>query len=260
MMDWVEPFYRLQGEWADLYSGNVSQESRDRAALLRQQVPDGGFLLELGAGGGEAAAAAAIDGWQVTAVELVGRAAANARRLAADLERAQASGSLSVLEADMYDVELEPGAFDAVSYWDGFGVGSDSDQSRLLRRVRGWLSPAGVALIDVYNPLHWAGAHGRRFVFDSGGDGASYESVYSYDARGGRMVNRWAPVDGSHPPIEQSLRCYAPADLELVLRDTGLRLVDVVPGGTLRRDPPQWVEKASLVEAMTWLAVLRPGR
>lgn len=44
------------------------------------------------------------------------------------------SGTLESVEADFYTVELA-GRFDVVCYWDGFGVGSDADQRRLLRRI-----------------------------------------------------------------------------------------------------------------------------
>jgi len=45
----------------------------------------------------------------------------------------------------MYDVDIG-GPFDAVCYWDGFGIGDDQDQRRLLRRIAGWLAPDGRAL------------------------------------------------------------------------------------------------------------------
>lgn len=56
-----------------------------------------------------------------------------------------------------------PSPFDVVSYFDGFGVGTDDDQRRLLRRITGWLSSGGCALIDIYNPYHFARIDGVEY-------------------------------------------------------------------------------------------------
>jgi hypothetical protein len=45
-------------------------------------------------------------------------------------------GSLRAIEGDFYETE-PPGKFDVVAYFDGFGIGTDEDQRRLLRRIVG---------------------------------------------------------------------------------------------------------------------------
>jgi len=62
------------------------------------------------------------------------------------------SGSLVAICGDFYEVDV-PGPFDVVAYFDGFGIGSDPDQRRLLQRISSWLTPDGCALIDVFAPM-----------------------------------------------------------------------------------------------------------
>jgi len=112
-MEWVKIFYDFHQRWlAGYYLGPILDQHRDQAA-----------------------AATADLGHEVVAVELVPAGAAHARMLASRPER---GGSLSVIEGDFYRVELAQ-TFDVVCYWDGFGIGSDADQRRLLRRMgTGW--------------------------------------------------------------------------------------------------------------------------
>lgn len=69
-------------------------------------------------------------------------------------------GSIEFVRADFYTVEFGR-VFDVVCYWDGFGVGSDDDQIRLLRRIaHDWLAPDGRAIIEVFDPAGWAADDG----------------------------------------------------------------------------------------------------
>ena len=125
-MDWVEEFYTRQSEWSSVYSGNVSEGDRTRvAAIERLAGPGPKRVLELGAGGGQSAAATADLGHSVLGVELVAGAAANARYLASQPRK----GTLEVVQGDFYE-----------------------DQRRLLTRISGWLKVGGCALIDIYTP------------------------------------------------------------------------------------------------------------
>lgn len=40
-------------------------------------------------------------------------------------------------------------------YIDGFGIGEDADQLRILKRINGWLNEDGYALRDIYEPNYW---------------------------------------------------------------------------------------------------------
>jgi len=139
--DWVKPYYTRAGEyWGPT---GVEQVHLDRqSTLTRLCGPDPKRVLELGAGEGEAAAVMADAGHDVVAVEFSPTRTPNLKRLAKEPHK----GQLTALEADFYEVAIS-GEFDIVCYWDGFGVGSDADQRRLLKRISTeWLKPGGLAL------------------------------------------------------------------------------------------------------------------
>lgn len=196
-------------------------------------------------GGGQTAAAGAIAGHEVVAVELLPSAAAHARRLAA----ARPGVAMTFVEGDVFAVD-PGGSFDVACYWDGFGVGEDADQRRLLRRVAGWLAPDGCALLDVNTPWYWAAAAGQERRFP----GAMRR--YGYDADGNRMLDTWwDPADSDHR-LTPSLRCYAPADLRLLLEGTGLTLASLEPGGGLDATTGKYLPTVPLARAMQYLAKL----
>jgi SAM-dependent methyltransferase len=160
-------------------------------------------------------------------------------------------GDLTVLQADFYSVEL-PNRFDVVCYWDGFGIGTDSDQRRLLARIASWLAPGGCALIDINTPWYWAQAAGQEMRF---GD---VVRRYAFDALGCRMLDRWWPVDDEQGAVTQSLRCYSPADLQLLLQGTGLAIQAVEPGGAVDYAAKQYRDRVPLEQAMQYVAHLVP--
>jgi SAM-dependent methyltransferase len=249
-VEWVESFYTRQYGWiADHYLGDVHEQHRDLAATMaRLAGPPPRRVLELGAGGGQNAAAAADLGFDVVAVDLLPVATEQARRLAA-LPR---PGAFSVVEGDFYEVELD-GDFDVVCYWDGFGIGSDDDQRRLLRRVKTWLRAEGKALIEVYAPWYWAHVAGRTSTF------GNVTRRYDFDAERNRMLDRWWPLDDPDDAVEQSLRCYSPADLTLLLEGTGLVLTDVEPLGTVDEATGKYLPQTPLVQAISYIAVITHG-
>jgi SAM-dependent methyltransferase len=248
-MEWVEPFYSRQHVWlAEYYQAPLDELHRAVAAKIPHLASGPpGRVLELGAGGGQVAAATADLGYDVTAIDLVESAAAHARSLAASRP-----GWLAVITGDFYTVELE-GAFEVVTYWDGFGLGTDDDQRRLLRRIAGWLNPGGRALIEVTTPWGASNLAGREQHLG--------EAVrrYDFDAEGCRMVDRWWPLGDETAAVSQSLRCYSPADLHLFLDGTGLRLVQVEPGGGIDAGSGEWVDQVPLGRALAYVAVLAPA-
>jgi len=248
---WVRDFYAKQDEWADVPRDPITGRHRRNADLVYRLTGGRiGRVLELGAGGGQNAAALADLGYSATAVELIPAVAQNALELAAQPRK----GLLRVIVGDFYDVEL-PDRYDIVCYWDGFGVGSDDDQRRLLKRVAGWLTPRGFALIEVYTPWYWSG------IARSGMAGREMEfrgvcRRYGFDAEGSRMLDTWWPVGREAEAVAQSLRCYSLADLELLLKDTGLALESVEPRGAYDPAQDRFVEDAPLEQAMQYLAKL----
>lgn len=245
-MDWVAAFYARQFELMDgAGAWEIQPAHREIARSVPKLAPPPARVLELGAGGGQVAAALADLGYEVVAVELVPEVAAHAR----DLAIAPRPGTMRVLLGDFYEVE-PGGTFDVVCYWDGFGIGSDADQRRLLHRIRAWLSPGSHALVEVYTPWYWAQAAGRTMTMGKAA------RRYGFDGRGNRMLDTWWRVGDPAHTVTQSLRCYAPADLELLLAGAGLQLVAVTPGGCYDAEAGRYEPEAPLERAMSYVATL----
>ncbi|HLJ58120.1 MAG TPA: methyltransferase domain-containing protein [bacterium] len=227
MMEWVRAFYDTRSAWFG--PTGVFPEHRARARDLERLCGGGRKrVLDLGAGAGGTAAAIADLGHLVTAVEISPVRAAFAGALAE-----QRRGRLTVLEADFYTAAIE-GAFDVVCYWDGFGVGSDADQRRLLRRARlEWLAAHGAMLLDVFSPAFWAAQTGKRRHVEEVlrlVDGevrtvpldVSVMVRYDFDPASCRFLSKWWRTGCEQDAMVETVRCYSPADFLLLLEGTGL--------------------------------------
>ena len=246
MMDWATGFYARQFEFMDEPGGwDIQPSHREIALSVHALTAPPARVLELGAGGGQVAAALADLGYDVVAVELVPEIAVRAQELAAPVRL----GTMTVLQGNFYEIALD-GTFEVACYWDGFGIGSDADQRRLLRRVRDWLSPGGHALIEVYTPWYWAQAAGRTMRVGTAA------RRYGFDGCGNRMLDTWWSEADPASAVTQSLRCYAPADLELLLEGTGLQLVAVTPGGYYDAEAGRYEADVPLARAMSYVATL----
>jgi len=246
-MEWVPEFYRKQYEWADWRNRWADFDpvaSDPHVAAVRRLAGDGPRrILELGPGTGSTAAALAHAGHDVVTIELQPMLAEHIAELARGVE----GGSLRSLTGDFYSVD-PGGPFDVVAYFDGFGIGSDEDQRRLLRRVGGWLSSSGCALIDVLTPWHFARTAGDEEEFPEG-SGVHYRE--GFDAEGSRMTERMWRAGDAADVVMQSLRCYSPADLRLLLEGTDLELAAIEPY------VDQWYGEPAVIEdAMVYLAKL----
>ncbi|MGD9676252.1 MAG: cyclopropane-fatty-acyl-phospholipid synthase family protein [Candidatus Bipolaricaulia bacterium] len=144
-MEWIRQFYEKQDEWIGCCQGEIEGVDRERAACVhRLLAAEPGRVLELGCGGGQTAAAIAELGHTVVAVDISRRAI----EAAGERARSVVSGRLIPVLADFFDYE-PAGEFDAVVYFDGFGVGEDEDQRRLLHRMAAWMKEGAWALLDV---------------------------------------------------------------------------------------------------------------
>ena len=246
-MEWVPEFYRKQYEWADWrnrWADFDPAASDPHVDAVRRLAGDGPKrILELGPGTGSTAAALAHAGHDVVTIELQSMLAEHIAELARGVDR----GSLRSLTGDFYDVD-PGGSFDVVAYFDGFGVGSDEDQRRLLRKVAEWMTADGCGLFDILTPWYFAKTAGNEEEFPEG-SGISYRE--GFDAEGSRMTERMWRTGHEDDAVTQSLRCYAPADLRLLLEGTDLDLVEIEPY------TDQWYEEAAaLGDAMVYLAKL----
>jgi SAM-dependent methyltransferase len=245
-VDWVKGFYSRTGAWWGPAEAQITERDHHRVSLLHEHAGAGPKrVLELGSGYGTTAVATARAGHVVTAVEVSDRA-----DFTEGIARDVAPGTLTVVKDDFYTVDL-PGPFDVVTYWNGFGVGSDADQRRLLTMVAGrWLRRGGVALIDVFNPFVWARWDGdEEHRTPEPGTGYEHELFErtTFDAVTCTAVDTWWDAANPDDRISQVLRCYTPADLTLLLAGTGLRLTSVADARDLLREDHEY------------LAVLRAG-
>jgi SAM-dependent methyltransferase len=254
--DWVQDFYDQTAIWWGADSDTPAEDQARAAAIHRLGGPGSKRVLELGAGHGHTAAATARLGHHVTAVELSPRRAAQARALAETLPAA----ALSVLEGDFYSLAV-PGRFDVVCYWDGFGVGTDADQRRLLRRIaEEWLAEGGCALIDVASTA-WAARHAgeqQRLGALEGVPG-SVEMLrrYHFDVLHSRWIDEWQPAAHPEHALAQTIRGYTPADFALLLEGSGLALARLeVEGQALDFASPQIATGGPLAGAYSFLAQL----
>jgi SAM-dependent methyltransferase len=245
-MAWVKSFYEKQNLWSNVYAGDIEPWHRDKAKtiLLPDRKPPY-RILELGCGGGQTAVSLAELGHDVVAIDMNSDAILNARRLAA----AQPSIRISLIEGDFYAFNPE-GLFDVVCYFDGFGIGSDAAQQRLLHRVSSWLRTEGRAFIEIYTPWYWANVAGTVVEWPDA------SRRYDFDNDESRLLDTWWKTGSPDTAVTQSLRCYSPDDFEGLLDEASLRLISLLPGGSYDHGTQIYHPLAPLEEAMQYIAVL----
>lgn len=216
---WVAPFYDRKSEAVG--PSGVLDHHRERAQAINTLTGRiSGRVLELGAGAGGTAVATALMGYDVTAVELSTVRAAYAE----DLKRASAADTLEVICGDFLDVPLAT-RFDVVVMWNGFGVGDDEYQRRVLQTSAAeWLAEDGCFVLDVFNPVAWARWAGSSEVDPETG----LRQEVEFDVDGSRFIDRWYFDGPEAAPLEQSVRCYSPADLRLLVEGSGLFVERIV--------------------------------
>ncbi len=154
-------FYRLQNHWSKIYFRDISQRDLDRVLWINRFTGMRGVrILELGAGGGQFSVAACQLNHKVTAVEIEPDFVAHMRHLSKHWN----PENLMVINADFNTVELE-GNFDLICYWDGFGMGSDSDQRTLLKKISSWLTSGWICFPGDLHPLVLGESGSRRKIF-----------------------------------------------------------------------------------------------
>ena len=247
-MEWVKNFYNQQYKWMKINDEemlNMQEELFEKIGRLADKPVK--TILELGGGKGYFAVAAAKRGYEVTVIELIDDAAQYIHKLAAEYDVLE---KVTFINGDFYTAELD-GRFDVVCYWDGFGIGSDEDQRTLLKRIPHWLNPNGCALIDIYTPWFWAKVAGQEMLL-----AGNMVRKYDFDAMNCRMLDTWWNKDDLSQTATQSLRCYSPADLNLLTRGLDLSVAYCEPGGAMDYEKGIYTEKAPMREALSFLAKL----
>lgn len=254
---WVKHFYTQAAKWWGPDAGVPGLEQARTHTIERLCGPGPKKILELGAGAGATSAALADLGHTVVAIELSPIYA----RFAHDLAVIPRSGSMTVLEADFYTVELSE-QFDVVCYWDGFGVGSDADHRRLLQRIaQDWLTPAGSVLLDVFSPIRPARSAGTEERLDPlEGVAESVEMLRRchFDPVQCRWIDEWQPTAHPGEALAQAIRCYSPVDFRLLLENTGLVLERIeVEGEAVDLGADPIATAGPLMDAWSYLVQLR---
>src|SRR5699024_2669778 len=148
-------FYQKQYE---MFKDGIDLSTLDiKAAEQIMEQAGGAFhsVLELGAGNGQLARSLATFEKDITTIELV--------RELVEFAREFQTENVTSFCGSFYDIEL-PKTFDLILYMDGFGVGTDDDQLRLLKRIHNWLAEDGTALIDIYQPYYWKRVIGQKMA------------------------------------------------------------------------------------------------
>lgn len=247
-MEWTSEFYGKMFSWAESETAGIFNDLRedlvDKLEVYGVQPIE--HILELGAGNGQFAVAAAKRGYKVTVIELVPKAVKLMKKLASEHGVEE---NLHIIQGDFYNVEVA-GQYDVVCYWDGFGIGTDEDQQRLLNRISQWLKSDGMALIDIYTPWYWAKVAGQEMKI------GHIARRYDFDPVGCKMIDTWWHKDEPESKVTQYLRCYSPADLNLLMKGSDLHLDRIEAGGEMDYESREYLQETSLERAMSYLATL----
>jgi SAM-dependent methyltransferase len=237
----MEPFYSETGRWWGGAESPITERDHARVDTVRRLTGRRhGRLLDLGSSYGNTAAAFALAGYDVTGVEISDRIQFADQHLDTD-QLSGSGGTLKFIRGDFSQVDLDQ-RFELVTYWNGFGIGSDRDQRTLLNRIaRKWLQPDGWLVIDVFNPVVWtlwAGHQTHRDADPAAGYPYSVDERTDYDPVRARFIDRWSR-DAGCATITQTQRCYSPADFVLLLEPTDLEIEIIeLDGEPLGLDKP----------------------
>lgn len=246
-MHWALEFYKKQNEWIGAYRGEPGELEKEKVKKIRNKAGEPPLeILELGPGGGQFSVACAEAGYKVVAIELVPQLAEHTRELGSHLKTDQ----LKVINGDFYEVEVDS-RFDAICYWDGFGIGEDRDQRILLGKMSSWLKPGGFVFLDIYAPWFWAREAGREKEF------GKFTRQTDFDFRNCRFIDSIWPKNKKEETITQSLRCYTPSDLEMLLDRTGLELVEIDEVAGFDGETGEYSTRVKFKDAMMYTVTLK---
>ncbi|ETT85271.1 class I SAM-dependent methyltransferase [Viridibacillus sp. FSL R5-0477] len=245
-----EQFYDKQYEWmTQIFDAKVDAYHQELVELVEKKGLKRNLnILELGSGNGEFAVAAAMHEHHVSTVEIIPHAISKMFELA---EENNVTRRIKAHQGSFYTISLAD-KFDAICYWDGFGVGTDADQQLLLHNIDYWLKPDGTVFIDVYAPAYWAKTAGQFMELSQ-----TVCRQYDFDIETNRMLDNWWLTDNSDEKRQQSLRCYEVADFEKMLVNTSLAIEEIIPGGKMDYDSWIFHQQVPIEEAMIYTVILR---
>jgi len=245
-----EQFYDKQYEWmTQIFDAKVDAYHQERVELVEKKGLKRDLnILELGSGNGEFAVAAAMHEHHVATVEIIPHAISKMFELA---EENNVTRRIKAHQGSFYTISLAD-KFDAICYWDGFGVGTDAGQQLLLHNIDYWLKPDGTVFIDVYAPAYWVKTAGQFMELSQ-----TVCRQYDFDIEINRMLDTWWLTDNPDEKRQQSLRCYEVADFEKMLVNTSLAIEEIIPGGKMDYDSWIFHKQVPIEEAMIYTVILR---
>lgn len=238
--NWANEFYKMQYEFIGDYPEGYHTESANE--ILEQIGKKVHSMLELGAWDGSLARALSKHVNKITTVELIKEMAEKAEFLNPD--------NIETIHGSFYDVQLTK-KFDAIIYIDGFGVGTDDDQLKLLRNIKHWMEDDGCALIDIYQPEHWKKADGVEMYLDPE-NMPHIKRRYSYDFEENIMTDNWWHEKNEKLNNTQYLKCYTPDEIYNLCKQAGLNITGYFPHGAMDYESMKYHEHASLEECLSY--------
>lgn len=181
----------------------------------------------------------------VTSVELVEALTEFAKKIS--------TTPYTILSGDFYEIELDD-TFDCILYVDGFGVGEDADQLRLLKRIHRWLREDGYALIDIYEPNYWRQAYKGEMT---PGTDTSVLRKYDFDDKTSRFTDTWWHKDYEKDTFTQSLKCYSPKQVYELCQQANLDIVGYFPSGAMNFETWHYYEPASIDRCISYRIKLK---
>ena len=239
-------WWRTEGSFFLLSEAHRSKLEGERARAFLERVvalPPPARVLDLACGWGRVAIPLAQRGHRVVAVDI-----SPVLHLGRQLARAEAA-PVDFVRADLR--RWEPCAqFDLVLLWGmSFGYFREEENLRLLRRIRSWLKPQGVAVLDLHHPP-WYRQHyvGEQVELTPGG--VLHDEV-RWDAPGRRMQVMSTLADGEGRVRARQFhdfREYSFEEIRRLARRAGLRPRSLHGGLRPEEGPPrpdessfQWV-------------------
>lgn len=238
--NWAHEFYKMQYETIGNYPEEFYQESAKE--ILEQIGKPVSRLLELGAWDGSLARVLSTSADHITTVELVEEMTERAKALNPD--------NVEAIHGSFYDVYL-PQKFDSIIYMDGFGVGTDEDQVKLLKNIHHWMDDSGCVLIDIYQPEHWKKADGIE-MYPNPRNMPHIKRKYSYDFEKNMMMDTWWHEKDEKLKRTQYLKCYTPEEIYQLCKQARLKIIGYFPYGAMDYGEMQYNEHASLEECMSY--------
>ena len=238
--NWADEFYKMQYEFIGDYPEGYHTESANE--ILEQIGKKVHSMLELGAWDGSLARALSKHVNKITTVELIKEMAEKAESLNLD--------NIETIHGSFYDVQLTQ-KFDAIIYMDGFGVGTDEEQLKLLKNIKLWMEDDGCALIDIYQPEHWKKADGFEMYPDPK-NMPHIKRRYSYDFEADIMMDNWWHEKNEKLNSTQYLKCYTPDEIYNLCKQAGLNITGYFPHGAMDYEKMEYHEHASLKECMSY--------